>query len=116
MKTKVMLLVALGITFFIAGLLSIPANYGTAFKLGSSVAASAVDEPSQPLHCTRPEISLVDEEQSCTKDSPNFCGFVPIGGPVCGKDAAGPYGSKEECERVNGKACKALCASACPAC
>ena len=57
-----------------------------------------------------------NEQQSCTKDSPNFCGFVPTGGKVCGKNGNGPYGTKEECEREEGKSCRALCASACPAC
>ena len=73
-------------------------------------------EPVSSTRCETPSIIAVSESQACTKDSPNFCGFVAPGKGPCGKDGRGPYGSKEECERVNGVSCRPLCGSACPAC
>ena len=73
-------------------------------------------EPVSSSQCETPAIIEMSEGQGCTKDSSNFCGFVAPGKGPCGKDGRGPYGSKEECERVNGVACRPLCGSACPAC
>ena len=104
-----------------AGLLVIAFIVGS--RASGSISSQMMNAPQSSATCESGSSSLsertireANEQQSCTKDSPNFCGFVPIGGKVCGKNGNGPYGTKEECEREEGKSCRALCASACPAC
>jgi len=93
--------------------------FATSFVLWSQASASGDfrdGSPKPSIVAAESAVASSSEDQTCTPDSDKFCGFVPIKGPVCGKSGRGPYSKKAECESEEGKTCKALCATACPAC